>query len=306
MSARSIGQVAGGITALAAAAAGALGAADGVTRTTVIVEEFTAEWCGPCYGGFYAMERMQDRWGDQVSLLTWSIADRYTHSDATRRQNEVGVTAIPSFLFQGTYFYVGTPSDPTIDNAVRSSQALPESGQVIARWKLKPNSIVAVGLKFQADQNLSNHELRVHIHESNWYVQCSNGLTHYNNHVQQVFYEALPTMTAGQQFTLIRNYDLSNNPWIHNMEEVGVTVFLHDRASGRNVKVGWEIGKVNLGDLDGDLSITRRDAALFQNQMGKRIGQPGFNPAADWDQNGIINLVDRDLALEYIRNGGMR
>lgn len=305
MSARLAISLAGGAAVLGLAGS-ALGAAQGVTRSTVIVEEFTAEWCGPCYGGFYAMERMQDRWGDAVSLLTWSIADRYTHADATRRQGEVGVNAIPSFLFQGTYFYVGTPSDPTIDNAVRSSQALPKSGQVIARWKLKPNSVVGVGIKFQADQNLSNYELRVHIHESNWYVQCSNGLTHYNNHVQQVFYEALPAMQAGEQFTLIRNYDLSNNPWIHNMEEVGVTVFLHDRASNRSVKAGWEIGEVNLGDLNGDLNITQQDAVLFQRQVGKQIGQPGFNPAADWDQNGIINLTDRDLALEYIRNGGMR
>ncbi len=305
MSARFGGSLAGGAAALAVAG-GALGAAQGVTRSTVIVEEFTAEWCGPCYGGFYAMERMQDRWGDAVSLLTWSIADRYTHSDATRRQGEVGVNAIPSFLFQGTYFYVGTPSDGTIDNAVRSSQSLPKSGQVIARWKLKPNSVVGVGIKFQADQNLSNYELRVHIHESNWYVQCSNGLTHYNNHVQQVFYEALPAMQAGEQFTLIRNYDLSSNPWIHNMEEVGVTVFLHDRANNRSVKAGWEIGEVNLGDLNGDLNITQQDGVLFQRQIGKQIGQPGFNPAADWDQNGIITLTDRDLALEYIRNGGMR
>ena len=252
------------------------------------------------------MERMQARWGEAVSLLTWSIADRYTHADATRRQGEVGVNAIPSFLFQGTYFSVGTPPDNTIDSYVRSSQSLPKSGQVISRWKLRPNSIVSVGIKFQADQNLSNYELRVHIHESNWYVQCSNGLTHYNNHVQQVFYEALPTMQAGQQQTIIRHYDLSANPWIHNMDEVGVTVFLHDRANNRSVKAGWEIGEVNLGDLNGDLNITQQDAVLFQGQIGKRIGQPGFNPAADWDQNGIINLTDRNLALDYIRNGGMR
>ena len=305
MAHRIVGVVACGTVVFGVAASG-FAAAEGVTRPTVLVEEFTAEWCGPCYGGFYAMERMKARWGDQVSLLCWSIADRYTHGDATRRQNEVGVSAIPSFLFHGTYFSVGTPPDQTIDSYVTQSQNLPKAGQIIGRWKLKPNSVVGVGLKFQADQNLSNYELRVHIHESNWYVQCSNGLTHYNNRVQAVYYEALPTMSAGEQFTLIRNYDLSDNPWIHDMEEVGVTVFLHDRGNGRSVRAAWELGAVSLGDLNGDLSITQQDVALFQAQMGKRIGQPGFNHAADFDQNGIINLVDRDLALEYIRNGGMR
>lgn len=305
MTARSTQLLAGSLAAVCFASA-AFAAAEGVTRRTVIVEEFTAEWCGPCVGGFYAMERMQDRWGDEVSLLTWSIADRYTHGDATRRQGEVGVNAIPSFLFQGTYFSVGTPSDQTIDTYVRNSQSLPTSGSIIGRWKLKPNSIVRVGLKFQADQNLSNYELRVHVHESNWFVFCSNGLTHYNNHVQQVFYETLPTPQAGEQYTLIKEYDLSNNSWIHDVEQLGVTVFLHDRASNRSVKAGWELGAVHLGDLDGDLNITRADGVLFQQQMGKNSGQQGFNPAADWDGNGTINSIDRQMFLDYVRNGGMR
>ncbi len=297
--------LAGGAAALAFASL-ALGAADGVTHQAIVVEEFTAEWCGPCYNGFYAMERMESRWGDAVSLLTWSIADRYTNPDGTRRQNEVGVTAIPSFLFQGTYFSVGTPTDQTIDSWIQSCQNIAPSGRIIGRWKLNPNRVVRVGVKIQADQPLSNYELRINVHESNWYVYCSNGLTHYNHHVQQVFYEPLPTMQAGEQFTLIKDYDLSGNTWIHDPEQLGVTVFLHDRASGRNVKAGWELGAVNLGDLNGDLSITRTDGVLFQAQIGKRSGQPGYNPAADWSGDNIINSTDRQLFLDYIHNGGMR
>lgn len=283
-----------------------LGAADGVTHQAIVVEEFTAEWCGPCYGGWYAMERMETRWGDAVSLLTWSISDRYTNPDGTRRQNEVGVTAIPSFLFQGLYFSVGTPSDGTIDSYITGAQNLTPSGQVIGRWKLNPNRVVRVGIKMQADQTLSNYELRINVHESNWYVACSNGLTHYNNHVQQVFYEPLPTMQPGQQFTLIKDYDLSGNTWIHNPEELGVTVYLHDRANNRSVKAGWQLGAVNLGDLNGDLSITRTDGVLFQQQIGKRAGQQGYNPAADWDHNDVINNADRQLFLDYVHSGGMR
>lgn len=305
MAARLTRALTGSLAALTFAST-AFAAAEGVTRPTVIVEEFTAEWCGPCYGGFYAMERMQDRWGDAVSLLTWSIADRYTHADATRRQGEVGVNAIPSFLFQGTYFSVGTPPDQTIDSYVRNSQNLTPAGRIIGRWKLNPNEVVRVGLKIEADQPLSNYELRVHIHESNWYVACSNGLTHYNNHVQAVFYEALPNLQTGQQFTLIKDYDLSTNQWIHDAEELGVTVFLHDRANNRSVKAGWELGAVNLGDLNGDLSITRADGLLFRSQMGKNSNQQGFNPAADWDGNGTINNTDRQMFLDYVQSGGMR
>lgn len=299
-------QILAGSLATFAFASISLAAADGVTRQTVVVEEFTAEWCGPCVGGFYAMERMQGRWGDAVSLLTWSIADNYTNSDGSRRQSEVGVNAIPSFLFHGTYFSVGTPSDQTIDSYVQACQNQVPYSRVIGRWSLQPNRVVRVGVKIQADQNLSNYELRVNIHESNWYVFCSNGLTHYNNHVQQVFYEPLPTMQAGEQYTLIKDYDLSANRWIHDPEELGVTVFLHDRANNRSVRAGWELGAVNLGDLNGDLRITRQDAVLFTRQLGKNSNQQGFNPAADWNGDNVINNADRQLFLNYIRNGGMR
>jgi hypothetical protein len=252
------------------------------------------------------MERMQDRWGDEVSLLTWSIADNYTHGDATRRQNEVGVTAIPSFLFQGLYFSVGVPSDNVIDAYIGNCQALTPSGQIISRWKMRNNGTASLGIRFQADTNLSNYELRIVITEDEWYVPCSNGLTHYNDHVQAVYYETLPTMTAGQQTLLVRDYDLSSNPWIHDYDNIEVKVFLHDRGNNRSVKAGWELGAVNLGDLNGDLRITMADGQLFLRQMGKSIGEPDFNAAADWDQNGDIDAVDRQMFLDYIRGGGMR
>lgn len=295
-----------GVAALGASMSVAHGAQHDVTRATVIVEEFTAEWCGPCYGGFYAMERMQERWGDAVSLLTWSIADRYTHSDATRRQSEVGVNAIPSFLFQGTYFSVGTPADSTIDTYVRNCQAQTPSAQIIGRWKMRNNGTASIGLKVQADVDLSNYELRILITEDAWYVPCSNGLTHYNDHVQAVYYEALPAMQAGDQEIIIRDYDLSGNQWIHNYDEIEIKVFLHNRGVNRSVNAGWEMGAVNLGDLNGDLSITMDDARLFLRQGGKRLGDPGFNPAADWDGNGVITQADRTLFVNYVQNGGMR
>jgi len=146
------------------------------------------------------------------------------------------------------------------------------------------------------------------VHESHWEANCSNGLDEYQFHCQQVFYEDLPVLNIGHQYTHIGEYDLSSNPWIHNWDEIGITVYLHDRdeSDDRNVGASWELGEVTLGDMNGDLSITMADKPLFINAYGSEWWQPKYNPAGDWDMNGMIDSYDRDLFIEYIQNDGMR
>lgn len=301
------GLAAAGCTIFAAAS---LGQVVPVTHVSVLAEEWTAEWCGPCVGGYYAMERAKERWGDAISEVTYSIADRYENPDANKREGECGIYAIPSFLFQGTYYSVGTPSDSTIDSWIASSQSIPRKGRIIGRYeKDATNEIMNVGVKIQADEALSaGYELRIVIWEDNWEVYCSNGLPGYHYHVQQVFYEDLPVMNVGDQFTLQANYDLSGNQWIHDWNELGVTVYLYDRNSSnrKSVHASWELAEVNLGDLNGDLSITKRDAVLFRDAYGSMWYQQSYNPAGDWDQDGKIDQYDYQLFKDYWYGGGMK
>lgn len=281
-----------------------------VTKPTVLVEEFTAEWCGPCVGGYYAMERAKDRWGDQISQLTYSISDRYTNSFGSSRSSECSVFAIPTFVFHGTYVSVGTPSDSTIDNYITNCQAQIPQGQIIGNWSVQAISDTAfANIKFQADTALpAGYELRVMLHESLWDVQASNGLREYQYHVIDGYFRDLPAMQPGDQVTVLASFNLAANQWVQDYNNLGITVYLHDGNSSdrKNVKAGWELGPVSFLDLNSDLKIDRTDATLFRRALGSKIGDPKFNPAADMDENGVINLTDRDLALEYINNGGMR
>jgi hypothetical protein len=61
------------------------------------------------------------------------------------------------------------------------------------------------------------------------------------------------------------------------------------------------------GDLDGDGKVTLKDMRILTTSLGKCQGNPGYNPACDFDRNGCVNLKDYRLWLIYyleeIRSG---
>ena len=46
------------------------------------------------------------------------------------------------------------------------------------------------------------------------------------------------------------------------------------------------------GDVDGDGLVTCTDLNIVKASVGKRAGQPGFDPRADVNRDGIVNLLD--------------
>jgi GH35 family endo-1,4-beta-xylanase len=48
------------------------------------------------------------------------------------------------------------------------------------------------------------------------------------------------------------------------------------------------------GDVNGDAAVSCADLSAATSGIGKRVGQPGFLPTADLDQNGLIDI--RDIA----------
>lgn len=280
------------------------------TQATVLVEEFSAEWCGPCVQGYYSIERLSQRWGHQVSIGMYNVFDRYETADTSQRGSEFNVSAIPTFVFQGAFKQVGTygtGDDSRFDSYVNQALAMPRSARSIGRWSVNPSTeILKVFLKLQADTAVTSlDELRIVIHESHWDCNCSNGLTEYQHKVQDVFATPAGPIMPPQQKVFNLEYNLSGNSNYRDWTNVGVTAYLWDTVE-KKVKASWEIGGYTLGDLNGDLYITNADATLFNDQLGKSSNDPGFNPAADWDQNGTVTQSDKQQALAYFRSGGMR
>ncbi len=282
---------------------------DRFTSATGLVEEFTATWCVPCYSAYFSLERARQRWGEQVSILTYSIGDELDNSYNSRRATEEGIAFIPSFVFQGDRLFIGTPSDAAMDQYITEAITAPDSARIIGTFSVdEANDLLYVDFKIEGynDTLTTADQIRIVVSEDNWAWNCSNGLDQYNGHVQAGFDINLSApIGPGQQVTFNRVYDLSTNPYLRNWDEVRVTMFVYD-TSLRKAQACWELGKVYLGDLNGDLSINQQDVALFRRAYGKSFGHPDYNQAADFDRNGVINGTDRFYAEDYYRSGGMR
>ncbi len=85
---------------------------------TVLIEEFSATWCGPCATSGLALEWFLGDYPDDVILLEMHVGDGYDipWGDPTR-MNFYGVDAIPTALFDGGSPHVGALSglQPTYD-----------------------------------------------------------------------------------------------------------------------------------------------------------------------------------------------
>lgn len=57
-----------------------------------------------------------------------------------------------------------------------------------------------------------------------------------------------------------------------------------------------QVALVIAGDLNGDGSVNCDDLAIIRSSFGKRSGQPGFDPRADVNHDGVVDV--RDLAVE--------
>jgi len=51
------------------------------------------------------------------------------------------------------------------------------------------------------------------------------------------------------------------------------------------------------GDVDSDGDVDGSDMASFADAFGSSVGDPNYNPTADFDENGIVNENDLWLSL---------
>src|SRR5581483_4090252 len=58
-----------------------------------------------------------------------------------------------------------------------------------------------------------------------------------------------------------------------------------------------------LGDVDGNGVINCNDLTLVQTSFGKRRGQAGFNSAADFNNDGVVNILDLFLITRQLQAG---
>ena len=59
----------------------------------------------------------------------------------------------------------------------------------------------------------------------------------------------------------------------------------------------YQVQTTLVGDVNGDGTVNFADLQAFAHAYGARLGDSNFNPAADFNQNGVINLYDAKALL---------
>jgi hypothetical protein len=58
-----------------------------------------------------------------------------------------------------------------------------------------------------------------------------------------------------------------------------------------------------LCDLNGDVVVDCKDFAIIRASFGKKTGQSGFDPRADVNGDGIVNILDLSAVARQIPAG---
>jgi hypothetical protein len=62
----------------------------------------------------------------------------------------------------------------------------------------------------------------------------------------------------------------------------------------------YEMDVTLAGDANGDGTVNLADVAAFAPSYGTSPGQPKYNPAADFNQNGVVNLYDAKVLMQNL------
>jgi virginiamycin B lyase len=57
------------------------------------------------------------------------------------------------------------------------------------------------------------------------------------------------------------------------------------------------------GDLNGDGAVNCADINVVRSSFGKTVGQPGYNPVADVNHDGVVNVKDLSWVSQYLVPG---
>ena len=121
------------------------------TRNSVLLEDFTGTYCGPCYYGMKNIQSVISGFGDKVILVCHHLGDFFAIPQSSILQSFYGVASIPAAMLDRTKGAVG--NDVTFHPSVLTKSALEK--------KLAEPSPVAISL--ETSYNSTTKDLKVKV-----------------------------------------------------------------------------------------------------------------------------------------------
>ena len=120
-------------------------------RNSVLLEDFTGTYCGPCYYGMKNIQSVISGFGDKVILVCHHLGDFFAIPQSSILQSFYGVASIPAAMLDRTKGAVG--NDVTFHPSVLTKSALEK--------KLAEPSPVAISL--ETSYNSTTKDLKVKV-----------------------------------------------------------------------------------------------------------------------------------------------
>ena len=120
-------------------------------RNSVLLEDFTGTYCGPCYYGMKNIQSVISGFGDKVILVCHHLGDFFAIPQSSILQSFYGVASIPAAILDRTKGAVG--NDVTFHPSVLTKSALEK--------KLAEPSPVAISL--ETSYNSTTKDLKVKV-----------------------------------------------------------------------------------------------------------------------------------------------
>jgi len=91
---------------------------------------------------------------------------------------------------------------------------------------------------------------------------------------------------------------------IHINSANAITVYaVAEDVAGNHASASVELPKILVGDLDANGSVGCDDLAVVKAAFGKKVGQPGYDPRADINGDGIVNVLDLSMVARLLPAG---
>jgi len=275
-------------------------------QRVVLMEEFTATWCGPCEYAGQAMSQLIDDYPGQIAAFQIHVADNYAipWGEGTRA-NFYGVWAVPTVEVDARLEHIGAT---TVQETYNEYLAM-----VQQRWNTPTKVSIALGgeslggndyqISARVGLDASGVAKTVRVHMVEVLDHYPAGVRHRNCLMQHPAYQVIDLVPGASQ---VISWTITlTGPSVADPNNVKIIAWAEQPVGSAPGNVyqatvmDWPFTPLSHapGDVDGDGDVDLNDLTALLVAYGTCAGDPGWNSYADFNDDGCVTLDDLTTLL---------